>query len=74
MFLFLCLCIYVTPSVSCFSLSVFIYSMPGHNCSIKERMLYSSCLNRLLDEVERDYHLEVAKKVKSEEIAEDVYP
>lgn len=43
--------------------SVFIYSMPGHNCSIKERMLYSSCLNRLLDEVERDYHLEVAKKV-----------
>ncbi|XP_031424271.1 twinfilin-2-like [Clupea harengus] len=43
---------------------VFIYSMPGHNCSIKERMLYSSCLNRLLDEVERDYHLEVAKKVE----------
>lgn len=46
-------------------LSVFIYSMPGYSCSIKERMLYSSCKSRLLDEVEKDYHLEVAKKVIS---------
>lgn len=44
-------------------LPVFIYSMPGYTCSIKERMLYSSCKNRLLDEVERDYQLEVTKKV-----------
>ncbi|KAL0978057.1 hypothetical protein UPYG_G00165390 [Umbra pygmaea] len=43
---------------------VFIYSMPGYSCSIKERMLYSSCKNRLLDEVERDYHLEIAKKLE----------
>ncbi|XP_042360036.1 uncharacterized protein LOC121955996 [Plectropomus leopardus] len=43
---------------------VFIYSMPGYTCSIKERMLYSSCKNRLLDEVERDYHLEVTKKME----------
>ncbi|XP_030632336.1 twinfilin-2 [Chanos chanos] len=43
---------------------VFIYSMPGYSCSIKERMLYSSCKSRLLDEVERDYHLEVAKKLE----------
>lgn len=43
--------------------SVFIYSMPGYTCSIKERMLYSSCKNRLLDDVERDYQLEVTKKV-----------
>ncbi|KYN10585.1 Twinfilin, partial [Trachymyrmex cornetzi] len=28
---------------------VFIYSMPGYNCSIKERMLYSSCKAPLLD-------------------------
>lgn len=28
---------------------VFIYSMPGYNCSIKERMLYSSCKNPLTD-------------------------
>lgn len=38
--------------------------MPGYTCSIKERMLYSSCKNRLLDEVERDYQLEVTKKVQ----------
>uniref|UniRef100_A0A8C8JJF0 Twinfilin n=1 Tax=Oncorhynchus tshawytscha TaxID=74940 RepID=A0A8C8JJF0_ONCTS len=32
----------------------FIYSMPGYSCSIKERMLYSSCKGRLLDEMEID--------------------
>lgn len=37
--------------------------MPGYSCSIKERMLYSSCKSRLLEEVEKDYHLEIAKKV-----------
>ncbi|CAB1353434.1 unnamed protein product [Coregonus sp. 'balchen'] len=41
---------------------LFIYSMPGYSCSIKERMLYSSCKSRLLDEVEKD--LEVAKKME----------
>ncbi|XP_051931986.1 twinfilin-2 [Hippocampus zosterae] len=43
---------------------VFIYSMPGYSCSIKERMLYSSCKSRLLEEVERDYQLQVAKKLE----------
>uniref|UniRef100_A0A8C5I4D3 Twinfilin n=1 Tax=Gouania willdenowi TaxID=441366 RepID=A0A8C5I4D3_GOUWI len=43
---------------------VFIYSMPGYTCSIKERMLYSSCKNRLLEEVEKDYQLEVTKKME----------
>lgn len=47
-----------------FPSSVFIYSMPGYSCNVKERMLYSSCKSRLLEEVERDYHLEIAKKVK----------
>lgn len=42
---------------------VFIYSMPGYKCSIKERMLYSSCKSRLLDSVEQDFQLEVSKKV-----------
>ncbi|XP_060766467.1 twinfilin-2b isoform X2 [Neoarius graeffei] len=45
---------------------VFIYSMPGYRCSIKERMLYSSCKNRLLEEVERDYHIEISKKMEIE--------
>ncbi|XP_007550363.1 PREDICTED: twinfilin-2 isoform X2 [Poecilia mexicana] len=43
---------------------VFIYSMPGYSCSIKERMLYSSCKSRLLEDVERDYRLEIAKKLE----------
>uniref|UniRef100_A0A8C5HK47 Twinfilin n=1 Tax=Gouania willdenowi TaxID=441366 RepID=A0A8C5HK47_GOUWI len=43
---------------------VFIYSMPGYSCSIKERMLYSSCKSRLLEEVEKDYYLEIAKKLE----------
>lgn len=59
---------YSYANYSCPPLSlsiVFIYSMPGYSCSIKERMLYSSCKSRLLEEVERDFHLEVAKKVKT---------
>ncbi|XP_008317826.1 twinfilin-2 isoform X1 [Cynoglossus semilaevis] len=48
----------------CLESVVFIYSMPGYSCSIKERMLYSSCKSRLLEEVERDYGLEVAKKLE----------
>ncbi|XP_068615885.1 twinfilin-2-like, partial [Brachionichthys hirsutus] len=43
---------------------VFIYSMPGYSCSIKERMLYSSCKSRLLEEAEKDYHLEIVKKLE----------
>ncbi|XP_058634024.1 twinfilin-2 isoform X5 [Onychostoma macrolepis] len=53
---------------------VFIYSMPGYSCSIKERMLYSSCKSRLLEDVERDFHLEVAKKLEidsGEELTEE---
>nr|XP_057934907.1 twinfilin-2 isoform X2 [Doryrhamphus excisus] len=46
---------------------VFIYSMPGYSCSIKERMLYSSCKSRLLEEVERDYQLQMVKKMEIED-------
>ena len=42
---------------------VFIYSMPGYKCSIRERMLYSSCKSRLLDSVEQGFQLEISKKV-----------
>nr|XP_056712507.1 twinfilin-2 isoform X2 [Euleptes europaea] len=49
---------------------VFIYSMPGYKCSIKERMLYSSCKSRLLDSVEQDFCLEVAKKIEIDDGAE----
>uniref|UniRef100_A0A8L0DU03 Twinfilin actin-binding protein 2a n=1 Tax=Oncorhynchus mykiss TaxID=8022 RepID=A0A8L0DU03_ONCMY len=50
---------------------VFIYSMPGYSCSIKERMLYSSCKGRLLDEVEKDYHLEVMEIDNGDELTEE---
>ncbi|XP_067616643.1 twinfilin [Eurosta solidaginis] len=30
---------------------VFIYSMPGYNCSVRERMLYSSCKAPFLDDL-----------------------
>ncbi|KAF5911544.1 hypothetical protein HPG69_015567 [Diceros bicornis minor] len=43
---------------------VFIYSMPGYKCSIKERMLYSSCKSRLLDSVEQVFQLEICKKIE----------
>ncbi|XP_058229713.1 twinfilin-2b isoform X1 [Hemibagrus wyckioides] len=61
---------------------VFIYSMPGYSCSIKERMLYSSCKNRLLEEVEREYCIEISKKMEidsgesltEEYLYEEVHP
>ncbi|XP_075403583.1 twinfilin-2 [Tenrec ecaudatus] len=43
---------------------VFIYSMPGYKCSIRERMLYSSCKSRLLDSAEQDFHLDITKKIE----------
>ncbi|KAM4722482.1 twinfilin-2 isoform 2-T2 [Rhinophrynus dorsalis] len=49
---------------------VFIYSMPGYKCSIKERMLYSSCKNRLLESVEQGFLLDIAKKIEIEEGSE----
>ncbi len=45
--------------------SVFIYSMPGYSCGIRERMLYSSCKNPLLEMVENKLQMEVEKKVSS---------
>lgn len=44
--------------------NVFIYSMPGYNCSIKERMLYSTCKNPLMDYVEKHLQMEIARKVE----------
>lgn len=38
--------------------------MPGYSCSIKDRMLYSSCKNHLVDWVEGELKLPIDKKVK----------
>ena len=42
---------------------VFIYSMPGYKCPIKERMLYSSCKAPVIDVLEQSLGMEVVKKV-----------
>lgn len=48
-----------------FSLSVFIYSMPGYTCSIRERMLYSSCKSPLLEIVETQLWMQIIRKVST---------
>ena len=45
--------------------SVFIYTMPGYNCSIKERMLYSSAKGSLIERLESQLGLEITKKVRN---------
>jgi twinfilin-like protein len=43
---------------------IFIYSMPGSNCSIKERMLYSSCKGPLITALEQEFGLFMDKKIE----------
>ncbi|GLH07940.1 hypothetical protein R5R35_013055 [Gryllus longicercus] len=53
---------------------VFIYSMPGYSCSIKERMLYSSCKGPLLDTIENKLGVAIVKKLEIDsgsELTED---
>ncbi|XP_068152390.1 twinfilin [Drosophila tropicalis] len=42
---------------------VFIYSMPGYNCSVRERMMYSSCKAPFLEELAA-LGVEVIKKLE----------
>lgn len=37
--------------------------MPGYNCCIKERMLYSTCKAPLMDYVEQTLKMEITRKV-----------
>lgn len=43
---------------------VFVYSCPGYSCSIKQRMLYSTCKAPLVDLIEDDLGIELAKKLE----------
>ena len=43
-------------------ISAFIYTMPGYNCSIKDRMLYASSKNAVVEVLEND-GIEIIKKV-----------
>ncbi|KAH0616616.1 hypothetical protein JD844_027869 [Phrynosoma platyrhinos] len=61
---------------------VFIYSMPGYMCSIRERMLYSSCKSPLLEIVERQLWMQITRKIEigdgdeltAEFLYEEVHP
>ncbi|KAK2703018.1 twinfilin-like [Artemia franciscana] len=44
--------------------NIFIYSMPGYNCSIKERMLYSSCKASVVSFIEKELKANVDKKIE----------
>ena len=44
--------------------AVFIYSMPGYSCTIRERMLYSTCKAPLLEMAEEQIGLEIGRKVR----------
>ncbi|KAG1698541.1 Twinfilin-2 [Nymphon striatum] len=43
---------------------VFIYSNPGYSCSIKERMLYSSCKSPVVQAIEQQIGIPLAKKIE----------
>ena len=47
-----------------FFLLVFIYTMPGYNCSIKERMLYSASKSGVVEVLEQS-GIEILKKVSA---------
>lgn len=49
--------------------NVFIYSMPGYNCSVKERMMYSSSKAPFLETI-HSLGLEVTKKLEIDDAAE----
>ena len=40
--------------------------MPGYSVSIKERMMYSSCKNAVVEVLEKTFELKVAKKIEAE--------
>jgi len=49
---------------------VFVYSMPGYSVSIKERMLYSSCKNSVVEIIEKQFNIQIDKKVEIDSGAE----
>ncbi len=43
---------------------VFLYSVPGHGSKIKQRMLYASCKESVIDNIEKKFGINFDKKVK----------
>ncbi|KAI4461980.1 twinfilin [Holotrichia oblita] len=60
---------------------VFIYSMPGYNCTIKERMLYSSCKSPFTDtisswgiNIEKKIEIDAGSELTEEFLYEELHP
>ncbi|XP_047527282.1 twinfilin [Vanessa atalanta] len=60
---------------------VFIYSMPGYSCSIKERMMYSSCKGQFLEimekmglVVEKRLEIDDGKELTEEYLYDEIHP
>lgn len=62
---------------------IFVYSMPGYSCSVKERMMYSSCKAPFLDTITSGtMGLDIAKKLeiddpeelKEENLIDELHP
>jgi twinfilin len=49
---------------------VFIYSMPGFGCSIKERMLYSSCKSEIIQYLKGEANIYIVKTFEVSEPSE----
>lgn len=49
---------------------MFVYSMPGYKCSIKDRMLYSTCKGPLLDVAADRIGMTIARKIEISEPSE----
>ena len=50
--------------------AVFIYSMPGYSVPIKERMMYSSCRNAVVEVIESTLGIKLEKKIEIDTGAE----
>ncbi|KAG7254963.1 hypothetical protein CRUP_017274, partial [Coryphaenoides rupestris] len=48
--------------------------LPGYKCSIRDRMLYSSCKNNLLETVENRLQIHIVKKLSPDFLYEEVHP
>jgi twinfilin-like protein len=49
---------------------VFVYSCPGYQCSVKERMMYSTCKGPLIDQLENQIKITLTKKLEIGEASE----
>lgn len=59
-----------------FASALFIYSMPGFKCTVKERMLYSSCKSELIAYLKQQANIDIVKTFEiseSSEIGEQIF-